>query len=799
MRQKKLKSIISLSFAFFLVASIFSTSIVAASDGISVEQDTSEKPSLDVLYYPGSMSDPWKGGNADFVWKDSVVPTLGFAGLEALAKAKDGLNFAARITLPNRITAKDVVDSIDYNNSYLYVGSASPYKLDPGFFSYDNPTDGHLYFTMRKGASFFKLVEWLTDIIKSILGSGKSALDVKLVAKIDVSKLSKNGYPDIDKSPNQLLTKGMAPPNENKKLDFKVNFYGYKQITWDSNKNAHPKAGQEDANPALDSFPTWNAYISPWDTELTFNTEKYDGGQNWEKVTSNGTTQDTFLPGPFENRVVSMNTWEDNDIDKVGERFNRVVNIFTQEDVTSTAVVSHNNDTLITSPGGIKRNEVTFSGYQKDNTLLSPVTTTFIKNDEALSVELDPSAKRVYGLGESITAPIDFTEMDENAKKLSVKITDNLMTSTADSTAVEVTDPGNEEHANIALPNTYSSKTGQHTTKLTFTDDFGRTETVDYQYTVLDLPTFNGRKILSTDSNSSLETLTINPGENVKLESVFTPKVDATMMLATIKATLPESTQLVSGSTKVEAKVPGKNKVTIPVADSAWKDGKFSYNLMPKVLGEQNIPVRTPISVKYEVSTSKEDRGKTLSTGTDTLESVSGQDGQYHVIGTTNNPDIYINPGELRFESATDNANFGQQDVPDSVTTYTRQSPDDFSVKIFDSYNDKNFNWTLTSQLIGNGLTNSTGDVLKSRLLLNQDEQLLNKYPGLFSNQLVLLPGQPQTVYTNNIANNGDLNFSWPMDKGPALEVSNDQRFVDDNSYAGVVQWSLDAGPNGNL
>ncbi|MGR3742359.1 hypothetical protein [Companilactobacillus sp. DQM5] len=783
----KRKIIINLSIMLLLIAQVISTpNMVSAhwlygdiENGVLVKQKRSVTPKTKVLYYPENPGiDPWKGGSADFVWEDTVVPTLtALAGSDALQAAKNGLNFGARINLPESITAKDVIDSLDYKNSYLYVGSAEPYVLDSGFFSYDNPSDHYLYFTMRKGAEFNKLIQWIIDIVKSIITNFSGSLDVKLVAKIDVNKLTKNGYPDIDKSPNQQLTRGMAPPSPDKKLKFGVNFYGHDQIDWDSNKKIKPKPGNENANESHDSFSTWNEYISPWDNGETFNTGEKNTTENWENIVRDGKLQDSFLPGPFSNREVSFKSWEHPELTEVGNRFNRIVNIYTQQDTTDGSNITHDIDNLTTK----KKTTVTFHGTDSTWTRLSPRKVTFTRDDESLFVKLSSSAKNTYMFGESIKVPIDFTQYDTRSKKLSVSIQD-LLSSTANKTNISVNKPGEQEQSIVALPSEYSAS-GKHMLILTFNDEFNRTVTVTYEYTVLDIPNFKSEKTLFTSTDRSTNTLTITPGEDVNIVSTFSPEKSVDLIQSTIKSTLPDSTSLIPNSTKLVA-----GSKIINISDNLWQNGQLIYNL-------DFIPKDTAIKLSYKVSTSKNDKGKTLPVPKDLIEAPSKVDNKVHTIGETNASNINIKLGELRFQDVTKNIAFGQQTVPDKVKTYHRQSPDEFFIKILDTYDDDDFNWTLSGKVV-NALTDQDGDSLNSTLLLIQDPNLKNQYPGMFDENLSLTPGNSNTIYENSLSNDGILDFTWPTTSGPELKISNNQKFIGNKSYSGTIQWSLNSGPD---
>lgn len=325
-------------------------------------------PKLTATYLNDGSNDPWKGGTVRFHWESHVKLTN---VLDLVNITAQGFAFVAIINLPEHVSSSDVLEAIDWNNTYLYIAGA-PIKVTSGSLL---SAGSH---TLRFGMGSWDTNTLLADIIAIITRGEFNVDDIPLQFDVtaNVAKMTENGD-KYDTSPNKVLTKGRLQPSVSKKAVFSVDFYDSNNIIQDRMFNSilapaagrfYPKLTGGNLNPGAYAFSasaeinTWNSYISPSDSTGKYNTfadtTEYVDGNNQN------------LPGSTNSRTLTMGLTEGRFDQLPFSRFDRVVNYFTGKNVIQGAILTH---TPASTSGLNQTANIVYSGKDAQGGLLSPV------------------------------------------------------------------------------------------------------------------------------------------------------------------------------------------------------------------------------------------------------------------------------------------------------------------------------------------------------------------------------------------------------------------------------------------
>ncbi|PWG00276.1 hypothetical protein [Levilactobacillus bambusae] len=421
----------------------------AFSAGISVAQSPTVKPTMPApgtdssaaslvgnnynTYTPASSSVPWKGGTFNFTWKDTVTlqssTILSFLTNpgQALSEISTGIGFRAVVTLPWNFTATQVINSMDKNNTILYgnnqkngmasstgtgqtgselnMVSLSQYGI--GFKTDPNSEQRllvQLYSTTggNFNADFVSLLtSWIGgfgDAWFNQLSNTTANLPLTLNAPISIGGLSNNAtsssYFQGDPTPNHVLTDQMLSPSPSKKLPFVVNFFGSSDLNSDFSYDPS-KLGTNGTNATGYNIPTWNTYISPFDSKNVLNTST----EAFQEVTGITATLPESGIG-WNNRIMTYNKYTAATVPPTSagivNRFGRLVNFFKMPAVVSTmgsnldaSTIADGSATtnLTTTAPSVSGNDlasspqtITWSGKDGGGTALNPVSSQLVQS-----------------------------------------------------------------------------------------------------------------------------------------------------------------------------------------------------------------------------------------------------------------------------------------------------------------------------------------------------------------------------------------------------------------------------------
>lgn len=209
-----------------------------------------------------------------------------------------------------------------------------------------------------------------TAHIGDMTGSADLAVD------FDMSKYTGNLD---DTTKDKILTAGKLAPSKTRKFNVDGYFLDRSALVagTEGKKNivkSQIKTGMDHANPYKMSVSpeTWDSYLSVWDTKGKYNTN----------LLENNEVADEFgaLPGKsiFDRDLVL--TDGDNFNDFASNRFDRVINYFTHEDITAGKIGEVNTTTVTHNPEKITTGEKTKVTYDGSVTYVDGSTRSLISN-----------------------------------------------------------------------------------------------------------------------------------------------------------------------------------------------------------------------------------------------------------------------------------------------------------------------------------------------------------------------------------------------------------------------------------
>ncbi|ANZ98616.1 hypothetical protein BFC22_00230 [Carnobacterium divergens] len=343
-----------------------------------------------------NVNNPYEGGTLTMYFRvplegnvnnKSVLPTN---GIEHVKNFRNG-NFGVRtnFAFPKGVDARSMYNAIDWekanqslNNEFYIkaIGIPTPVRLNWGMtfdkttFNVD-PANPNEFSIIVRGIKKSEVsdAEWqkyspiVTETALMTVGAipgggflGNMSGWAEGALSFDINKYGGN-TDDITK--NKELTKGKLSPSEDRKDKVTMHVLDQDSLIAGTEgmgdiSKALVKPGREHDNPQTSNgVDTWDSYLSIWDTKKIYNT---NNSEENEIPDENGA-----LPGDsLFNRDLVVNKGEDfNKFDT--NRFNRVINYFTKQDVTSGSVGDVNSVNIKHLPGKVPDNvktPVTYTG-----------------------------------------------------------------------------------------------------------------------------------------------------------------------------------------------------------------------------------------------------------------------------------------------------------------------------------------------------------------------------------------------------------------------------------------------------
>ncbi|MDT1959007.1 immunoglobulin-like domain-containing protein [Carnobacterium divergens] len=401
-------------------------------------RNTNKNKKTEFSYTPGvNVNNPYQGGELTGyarvplqgnVLNRSIFP---INGGEHIQNWENG-NYGARINVvfPKGVDARAMFNAINWEksnqstNSDFYIkalGIPTPVHLTWGL-KWDrdtvkfNQATSNEFSIMLRGIKKSEVTsaEWnkynplvtasALGLVGAIPGGGiLGNMDgwAEGMLSFDMNKYTGN---TDDITNNKELTKGRLFPDETRNSKYTINVLDESALIagtegiGDIGKSL-VKPGHEHDNPQISNgIPTWDSYLSVWDNEEIYNTN------NLEETEVPG--QDGTLPGnSIFNRDLVINKGDD--FNKFNQnRFNRVVNYFTKQDVTGGSVGDVNSVSISHLPTKVPDNvttPVTYKGtvfyYNGDTRELIPNVVN-VTNNSKPSTEGSIKADD-YTIGES--------------------------------------------------------------------------------------------------------------------------------------------------------------------------------------------------------------------------------------------------------------------------------------------------------------------------------------------------------------------------------------------------------------
>lgn len=766
-----------------------------------------QNPFVTTTYKPVSdgSNDPWKGGTFTVDWTGLVDIVFGGGSIASAATGK-GFAFVAHVNLPDTVDAHAVVNAMEWNTAVLTVEGTSIKLTRNNFEVLDNHT---LRLTMKNwnGSDITKKV-W--DVIWGIVVSRGLTLkpllnDLYVNFKVDVlvDKMTADGA-EADTSPGKILTTGKFPPAINKKVDLSVDFYGADQIIEDKDNHVYAKLPNDDPNAAFPiskrssyQIDTWNSYISPWDNQQAYNLNKDDG----EAIVGN----ESSLLGGFGNRSVDIQTWKESFADMAPERFNRVVNIFSKENVTSGSMISH-------TPANVGLGTTTtvlYKGKDAEGTDLSPATLTvkqdYVKPSMTLNNLPELTGLQSYSIV-AANSPIQLigTWTAPNSQKV------NLHYRIYDMKNNNKLYPGREDLTFYSYKNTSpnSIKVPYYATIEGLPEGFyyvdrgiqdNYSSAIDWRsgqigmimtlpaLVVVDMPSLIGKsEITNVITGNSGQRVEAGSGDTINEKVTYEVKTDGKVPVkdSIVKVGIPDNAEYSKGSLTV--KYNGEEEtietpevidgyISIPILQSPKKGDEISvsYSYVLKQ-GLKNQVIKTK-SAQY--------------TGKASVNLTGAPQGEQEMDISpvlTNTNDISIPDQVLKLTKIPTDFSFGEQVNKPYIPVTLKMVSNDNSFVIMNTFpsGSQNDTWHIDATL-EKAFQTEEGDTLDTA-------KLMFKYQG---QEKEILPNVPTTVIKETDAGRGSLPISPATDEGLEMKIAPDHNIKVGKQYSGEIVWSLSQGP----
>nr|WP_048604176.1 hypothetical protein [Enterococcus massiliensis] len=765
-------------------------------DGGKVVQLTGadQLPKLNVTYTNDGSNDPWKGGKIGFHWESHVELTN---YLDVINIPAQGFAFVAIINLPKYVLSADVLKAIDWDNAYLKINGAN-IKLDAGgLMSAGNHT-------LRFGMGSWDNGNIVGSIFNIITQPGFNARNIPIAFDItvDVAKMTASGD-KYDTSPSKVLTKGKLQPSTTKLADFSVDFYDSNNVVQDrmfdssiapAGGRFYPKLTNDALNPAAYAktsafqLPTWNSYISPWDTTNKYNsfadTTEYVDGNNLN------------LPGTTNNRTLTMGLSEGSFAQQPTNRFNRVVNFFTGKNETTGATLTH---TPTQTLGLNQQTSILYTGKDAGGTALSPVTLKVLEkyavDGTVKPTNLEPDSQwgklltsapyqvnAVWRASDLTAGSIHYRLYNKTTQKLVGTFEDKLFQTIS-------TNNGGDNSANTTLP---ALASGQYYFDYKLIDDTLSKAYPNLAYkwqseqtgisnlkaiTVAGFPAISKESYLKNLSRTpeTGKPLIALAGDIVQENSTFTlDKMGDSLADKKVSVALPENVIYEKGSLSLNGTViPDdgiQNGISIPAQYLAKAGDKvtitYKYKINPITATTNAIDLPTkPAVLSGNIA---------LSDGTKL---------PFTEVKTDTNL-IQIPKQELALVDAPADFTFGS-DLPLPTQTAYYKAKGDFSFAVRDTrLPSSDASWQITGKL-STPFKNTEGRELSQ----------VNLYFNHEGKNILIPKDQSTPIYQNDGSKKGDIPVDFLPNDGLLLEVNSGTDAQVDKTYQGTITWELSTGP----
>lgn len=782
--------------------------------GAGVVQDSQAQPQLKATYQSGSATDPWLGGKLNIDWTDYLDLRMG--DLQLLTAASFGFGFVAHVNLPSRISADDVLAAMNkFSAGKLTVKSAT-FPLQRGNFEKIGPHT--LRLTMREHNS--PSLNWgVFKVLQDIVNDGFSLnhVYVNFNIDVDIATLTADGQPD-DTSPNKILTKGRFAPAPDKEQKLSVDFYGADDIregaaslfglspTGYLYANLNPDGSFKVCNRATTTMKTWNSYISPTDNQGTDNTN-----QDQAEVVDGSAAN---LPGQVNQRSVTLGYREGTFAAQPADRFNRVVNYFTKENVTNGAQLTH---TPLKTTGYNQPTTVVYSGTDSEGTKLSPValnvTDSHRNNGEVKLTNLTNTVQPSGGIvGTPIRQGTNFTmkgwwrapDLDHGEIRYRV-----LALKPGQSLAEAKPVTGREDLLFQTITNSpdYSQKhatsavlaglpVGRYVLDTKVVDDAApdQAQWASTQYlahpdqnayppliAVVDIPQMTlTSQVTNKATDETGQNITALAGNQIHSTTTITAGTDGTASLeqAVLQLQIPTGTTYQAGSLTVTINGQPQSgmtanfsadtaKIALPQAVKAGDSIKLGLDYQVNDLTDQTLTA-TPVNLSGTV---------TVPTDNGTAPAPVSQ--------ATNAIAIKIPVAELKLVSGPADFTFGRNvDLPYLPVDLPAKTAN-LAFTVWDSRAPQmKSNWQITASL-SKPFTTATGAVLPTAQL----------YAEIGNEQHAISAGQETPIYTHEGNARGTIAVQLAKTNQLLLHVDPNAGIQTNVAYQGEIQWQLVDGP----
>ncbi len=555
------------------------------------------------------------------------------------------------------------------------------------------------------------------------------------------------------------------------------------------------KAAQEKTNDDLSDPGVTEVTPNPIDSNRNVRTDDKGNYMIGTKITTGG---DTSNPQPkyLDSSIV---TWDKNGWSKdTSSSENDPQHSFSYnlQEVLEKYNDNHTDKKISFKPGDQVLTSVV-TNYQE-----TPVQNTRITN---LYLQKGKEPKTPFLVGDKVTMPFQYIDTIDNASPLDIKgaiykLDDNgnkTLVTSFEKDDIQIDKTSEWKNSSLDLPTETpsepgaTSKPGNYVVEFNGTDNLdnaGPDDPVSWNYTVSNLPKYNGKKVLNDHTTGD----TTKPGNIVSnlhytVKTIFEAVNTTNGTLSEVKFNHPDNSDINiedNSDYTLTASYDDKGQTINKQLNSGFEYGKYYSPKDDFGISKDNFPAGVKFTITHKILVNAENKDDGVQIGADQMYSKEGNDGEDILLGTSNSiqynsvGSIVLNVGKsidygtnpvavpLKKERV-----FFIPKTKDPIVSVTNNTP--YSQPII-----------LTAQVDGD-----TSD-LNKWLYYRKTEDNADDSDTLMTNKVTVFHDSVGTNFSQNISSSW-FNKDGKQVTGPILKLGQNSSPTPGTQYNTKITWNL--------
>ena len=400
------------------------------------------------------------------------------------------------------------------------------------------------------------------------------------------------------------------------------------------------KAAQEKTNADPTDSSVTEVTPNPIDSNRNVRTDDKGNYMTGTKVTTDG---DTSNPQPkyLDSSIVKWDngSWSDTSSSENDPQHSFSYNL---QDVLENYNENHTDKKISFKPGDQVLTSVV-TNYQE-----TPVQNTRITN---LYLQKGKEPKTPFLVGDKVTMPFQYIDTIDNASPLDIKgaiykLDDNgnkTLVTSFEKDDIQIDKTSEWKNSSLVLPDEATSAPGKYVVKFNGIDHLyntGPDEDVSWNYTVSNLPKYNGKKVLNdhtTGDTTKPSNIVSNLHYTVKtvFEAVNTTNGTLSEVMFNHPNNADQNIEENSDYT-LTASYIDKGQTINKQLNSGFEYGKYYSPKDDFGISKDNFPAGVKFTITHKILVNAENKDDGVQIGADQMYSKEGNDGEDILLGTSN-------------------------------------------------------------------------------------------------------------------------------------------------------------------